>query len=66
MGGMYVANDFQRLMMRKEVENWRGRREKDEVKESEEEQKKKKRGKKNLELRQHEVVLICSDCSRGY
>lgn len=24
LGGMYVANDFQRLMMRKEVENWRG------------------------------------------
>lgn len=24
LGGMYVANDFQRLMMRKEVENWCG------------------------------------------
>lgn len=46
MGGMYVANDFQRLMMRKEVENWRGRRGKDEGEEKKEEQEKKKRKKK--------------------
>ncbi len=48
MGGMYVANDFQRLMMRKEVENRGVGGEQDEGKEKEEEEKKKKR--KNLEL----------------
>lgn len=43
MGGMYVANDFQRLMMRKEVENWRGgrRRERDGGKEKEQDEQKK-------------------------
>lgn len=42
MGGMYVANDFQRLMTRKEVENWcRGG----------------VKGRRNLEPREHEAVV---------
>lgn len=55
MGGMYVANDFQRLMTRKEVEICEEgrRRANDEGKEKEEE---KKRGKK-LEPREHEAFL---------
>lgn len=47
LGGMYVANDFQRLMTRKEVENCEeGRRRANE--EGNEKEEEKKRGKKNL------------------
>lgn len=47
LGGMYVANDFQRLMMRKEVENWcRGGVGGEEAK-----------GRRNLEPREHEAVV---------
>lgn len=45
LGGMYVANDFQRLMMRKEVGNWCG------------ETGKKAKGRRNLEPGEHEAVL---------
>ena len=52
---MYVANDFQRLMMRKEVEKWGGEREA--WRQGEEEEEEEKMEKKNLELREHEAVL---------
>ena len=57
MGGMYVANDFQRLMMRKEVENWRGRREKDVKAWRRRGRSRRRRRRKNLELRGYEAVL---------
>lgn len=52
LGGMYVANDFQGLMMRKEVENWGEEREGWRRGGGAEEKK-----KKSLEQREQETVL---------